>query len=72
MTGAIDYLSDGERVIAVENGHPFLGQVTGVRYYPNKKIHYGVSRTDKNLNRLDVPLDLSRAVSSRLIVLTDC
>lgn len=30
MTGAIDYLSDGERVIAVENGHPYLGQVTGV------------------------------------------
>ncbi|CAG8918512.1 unnamed protein product [Penicillium salamii] len=29
MTGATDYLSDGERVIAVENGHPFLGQVTG-------------------------------------------
>ena len=49
MTGAIDYLSDGERVIAVENGHPFLGQVTGVRYYPNKNIQYGVSRTDKNL-----------------------
>lgn len=30
MTGVIDYLSDGERVIAVENGHPYLGQVTGV------------------------------------------
>jgi hypothetical protein len=30
MTGATDYLSDGERVIAVENGHPYLGQVTGV------------------------------------------
>ncbi|KAJ5657761.1 uncharacterized protein N7484_001410 [Penicillium longicatenatum] len=29
MTGAVDYLSDGERVIAVENGHPYLGQVTG-------------------------------------------
>ncbi|KAJ5295374.1 hypothetical protein PENANT_c001G03601 [Penicillium antarcticum] len=29
MTGATDYLSDGERVIAVENGHPYLGQVTG-------------------------------------------
>ncbi|KAF7162651.1 hypothetical protein CNMCM5623_007876 [Aspergillus felis] len=29
MTGAVDYLSDGERVIAVENGHEFLGQVTG-------------------------------------------
>lgn len=32
MTGATDYLSDGERVIAVENGHPFLGQVTGVSF----------------------------------------
>ncbi|KAJ6131284.1 hypothetical protein N7523_001744 [Penicillium sp. IBT 18751x] len=29
MTGAVDYLSDGERVIAVENGHHYLGQVTG-------------------------------------------
>ncbi|CAI7618295.1 unnamed protein product [Penicillium bialowiezense] len=29
MTGATDYLSDGERVIAVDNGHPYLGQVTG-------------------------------------------
>ncbi|CAG7940762.1 unnamed protein product [Penicillium olsonii] len=29
MTGATDYLSDGERVIAVGNGHPYLGQVTG-------------------------------------------
>ncbi|KAI9367213.1 Hydroxyethylthiazole kinase family-domain-containing protein [Aspergillus egyptiacus] len=29
LTGATDYLSDGERVIAVENGHELLGQVTG-------------------------------------------
>ncbi|RAK96346.1 bifunctional hydroxyethylthiazole kinase/thiamine-phosphate diphosphorylase [Aspergillus ibericus CBS 121593] len=29
LTGAIDYLSDGERVVAIENGHEFLGQVTG-------------------------------------------
>ncbi|EAW06397.1 bifunctional hydroxyethylthiazole kinase/thiamine-phosphate diphosphorylase [Aspergillus clavatus NRRL 1] len=29
LTGAVDYLSDGERVIAVENGHEYLGQVTG-------------------------------------------
>ncbi|KAJ6136396.1 hypothetical protein N7512_001556 [Penicillium capsulatum] len=29
LTGVVDYLSDGERVIAVENGHPYLGQVTG-------------------------------------------
>lgn len=30
MTGATDFLSDGERVVAIENGHEFLGQVTGV------------------------------------------
>ncbi|KAE8352247.1 Hydroxyethylthiazole kinase family-domain-containing protein [Aspergillus coremiiformis] len=29
LTGAVDYLSDGEQVIAVENGHELLGQVTG-------------------------------------------
>ncbi|KAJ5485636.1 thiamine biosynthetic bifunctional enzyme [Penicillium diatomitis] len=29
LTGVTDYLSDGERVIAVDNGHPYLGQVTG-------------------------------------------
>ncbi|KKK21766.1 hypothetical protein P175DRAFT_0493045 [Aspergillus ochraceoroseus IBT 24754] len=29
LTGAVDYLSDGERVIAIENGHELLGQVTG-------------------------------------------
>ncbi|KAH8434105.1 bifunctional hydroxyethylthiazole kinase/thiamine-phosphate diphosphorylase [Aspergillus melleus] len=29
LTGAVDYLSDGERVLAVENGHELLGQVTG-------------------------------------------
>ncbi|PYI05057.1 TMP-TENI-domain-containing protein [Aspergillus sclerotiicarbonarius CBS 121057] len=29
LTGATDYLSNGERVIAIENGHEFLGQVTG-------------------------------------------
>ncbi|KAL4911004.1 hypothetical protein BDW74DRAFT_164683 [Aspergillus multicolor] len=29
LTGAVDYLSDGERVVAVENGHELLGQVTG-------------------------------------------
>ncbi|OOF92476.1 hypothetical protein ASPCADRAFT_210322 [Aspergillus carbonarius ITEM 5010] len=29
LTGATDYLSDGERVVAIENGHEFLGQVTG-------------------------------------------
>ncbi|PGG95301.1 hydroxyethylthiazole kinase [Polytolypa hystricis UAMH7299] len=29
LTGPIDYLSDGERVVAVGNGHKLLGQVTG-------------------------------------------
>lgn len=33
MTGTIDYLSDGERVIAIENGHELLGQVTGVSFF---------------------------------------
>ncbi|KAN0083017.1 Hydroxyethylthiazole kinase family domain containing protein [Elaphomyces granulatus] len=29
LTGGVDYLSDGNRVIAIGNGHSFLGQVTG-------------------------------------------
>jgi hydroxyethylthiazole kinase len=29
VTGPIDHVSDGERVIDVANGHPFLGSVTG-------------------------------------------
>ena len=29
VTGAIDYVSDGERVVAVANGHELLGTVTG-------------------------------------------
>ncbi|KAG2411524.1 thiamine-phosphate pyrophosphorylase [Aspergillus terreus] len=29
LTGSTDYLSDGERVLAIENGHELLGQVTG-------------------------------------------
>ncbi|KZL83820.1 hydroxyethylthiazole kinase [Colletotrichum incanum] len=29
MTGATDYVSDGERTFAVENGHELLGQITG-------------------------------------------
>lgn len=29
LTGAVDYLSDGQRVIAISNGHEHLGQVTG-------------------------------------------
>ncbi|KAI9782307.1 MAG: hypothetical protein M1816_001920 [Peltula sp. TS41687] len=29
MTGVTDYLSDGERTFAIENGHHYLGKVTG-------------------------------------------
>ena len=29
MTGATDYLSDGKRTFAVENGHELLGRITG-------------------------------------------
>ena len=29
MTGPIDHVSDGERVVSVANGHPLLAAVTG-------------------------------------------
>ena len=29
MTGSTDYLSDGTRTIAISNGHPLLGKITG-------------------------------------------
>ncbi|KAH7348618.1 Hydroxyethylthiazole kinase family-domain-containing protein [Rhexocercosporidium sp. MPI-PUGE-AT-0058] len=29
MTGAVDYISDGERTFAVSNGHELLGRITG-------------------------------------------
>lgn len=29
VTGPVDYLSDGERVISIANGHPLMGMVTG-------------------------------------------
>jgi len=29
VTGAVDHVSDGERALAVENGHPLLAMVTG-------------------------------------------
>lgn len=29
MTGAIDYVSDGTRTIAIENGDPLLEAITG-------------------------------------------
>lgn len=33
LTGPTDYLSDGARTVAIHNGHPLLGQVTGVCFY---------------------------------------
>jgi hydroxyethylthiazole kinase len=29
VTGAIDHVSDGERVVAIANGHPLLASITG-------------------------------------------
>jgi hydroxyethylthiazole kinase len=29
VTGAVDYVTDGRELLAVENGHPLLGRVTG-------------------------------------------
>ena len=29
VTGAVDYVSDGERVVEVQNGHPLLSSITG-------------------------------------------
>src|SRR5216110_1947647 len=29
VTGPVDHVSDGERVIAIENGHPLLASITG-------------------------------------------
>jgi len=30
MTGTIDYVTDGTRVVAIENGHPLMARVTGL------------------------------------------
>lgn len=30
ITGAIDYVTDGQRIIAIENGHPLMARVTGL------------------------------------------
>jgi hydroxyethylthiazole kinase len=30
MTGVVDYVTDGERVIAIRNGHPLMARVTGL------------------------------------------
>lgn len=29
MTGKIDYISDGQKVFAIENGHAYQGDITG-------------------------------------------
>lgn len=29
LTGAVDLISDGTRTLAISNGHPYLGEVTG-------------------------------------------
>ncbi|CAO3563449.1 unnamed protein product [Mortierella alpina] len=29
MTGEVDYVSDGVRTVAIENGHPYQGRITG-------------------------------------------
>ena len=29
MTGVVDYLSDGDRTLRIQNGHQFLGKITG-------------------------------------------
>lgn len=29
LTGKVDYLSDGEAVVRIHNGHPLLGRITG-------------------------------------------
>ena len=29
MTGEIDYVSDGVRTVAIENGHVYQGRITG-------------------------------------------
>ncbi|KAJ5247824.1 hypothetical protein N7468_002807 [Penicillium chermesinum] len=43
LTGAVDYLSDGERVIAVENGHSYLGQVTGAPRRTIRPVMYEIA-----------------------------
>lgn len=30
ITGAIDYVTDGQRTVAIENGHPLMARVTGL------------------------------------------
>jgi len=30
ITGAVDYVTDGERITAIENGHPLMTRVTGL------------------------------------------
>jgi hydroxyethylthiazole kinase len=30
MTGVVDYITDGNRVVAIHNGHPMMARVTGL------------------------------------------
>lgn len=30
ITGAVDYVTDGRRAVAIENGHPLMARVTGL------------------------------------------
>ncbi|KAE8442114.1 hypothetical protein EG329_003820 [Mollisiaceae sp. DMI_Dod_QoI] len=54
MTGATDFLSDGQRTFAVENGHELLGRITGSGCVLGTAIScmLAVSREDKLLGAL--------------------
>jgi thiamine-phosphate diphosphorylase/hydroxyethylthiazole kinase len=54
MTGATDYISDGERTFAIKNGHELLGRITGSGCVLGTTISLmlAVSRTDKLLAAL--------------------
>ncbi|EEP75916.1 conserved hypothetical protein [Uncinocarpus reesii 1704] len=51
MTGPVDFLSDGIRTIAISNGHPYLGQITGTGCVIGlvAAAFLAVERTDKLL-----------------------
>ena len=48
ITGAIDYVSDGERVFAIKNGHQYLPQLTGTGCSATTAIScfVGANKTD--------------------------
>jgi thiamine-phosphate diphosphorylase/hydroxyethylthiazole kinase len=51
MTGPTGYLSDGTRTVAISNGHPLLGKITGSGYALGSTIasYLAVHREDKFL-----------------------